>query len=195
MLGTPGTPHTRAQVAGSEALLDALPLPTPQHHQVLLARLTPINTELLSRMRDGAAAGPTDQLPPELLKYAGPAMPIALATLQADMACARHVPLAATDGLMTYIYKKRNLPRNTLNSYRGIRVTSSVGKLCCRALADPIFPVLSDYMEALGPEQFAGRKRHSADMLAVLLDMIISMHGSAPVYILLLDVSKAFGRT
>jgi hypothetical protein len=99
----PGTPHTRAQVAGSEALLDALPLPTPQHHQVLLARLTPINTELLSRMRDGAAAGPTDQLPPELLKYAGPAMPPALATLQADMACARHVPLAATDDLMTYI--------------------------------------------------------------------------------------------
>jgi hypothetical protein len=44
-------------------------------------------------------------------------------------------------------------------------------------------------------EQFAGRKRHSADMLAVLLDMIISMHGSAPVYVILLDVSKAFDRT
>ena len=132
---------------------------------------------------------------PSCSKYAGPAMPPTLATLQADMACARHVPLAATDGLMTYIYKKRNLPRNTLNSYRGIRVTSSAGKLCCRALADPIFPVLSDYAEALGPEQFAGRKHHSADMLAVLLDMIISMHGSAPVYIILLDVSKAFDRT
>ena len=32
-------------------------------------------------------------------------------------------------------------------------------------------------------------------MLAVMLDMIISMHGTAPVYIILLDVSKAFDRT
>ncbi len=60
--------------------------------------------------------------------------------MQADicMACAIYVPQEALDGLMTCIYKKRNLPRSTLDSFRGIRVTSSLGKVSCRILADPI---------------------------------------------------------
>ena len=95
---------------------------------------------------------------------------------------------------MTYIYKKRNLPRSTLDSFRGIRVISSLGKVTCRILADPIFPILDDFLLALGPEQFAGRKHHSADMLAVTLSMLIALHGSAPLYIILLDVKKAFDR-
>ena len=114
--------------------------------------------------------------------------------MQADMACATYVPQEALDGLMTYIYKKRNLPRSTLDSFRGIRVTSSLGKVTCRILADPIFPILDDFLLALGPEQFAGRKHHSADMLAVTLSMLIALHGSAPMYIILLDVKKAFDR-
>jgi hypothetical protein len=155
---------------------------------------TPLNSLLLSKLRDGSAAGPVDGLPPELLKYAGVELALVLATMQADMACATYVPHEALDGLMTYIYKKRNLPRSTLDSFRGIRVTSSLGKVTCRILADPLFPILDDFLLALGPEQFAGRKHHSADMLAVTLSMLIALHGSAPMYIILLDVKKAFDR-
>ena len=98
---TPGNPVTRAQVARSEAALDALPLPTTAPSGTRLS-LTPVNVELLSRLRKGAAAGPTDQLPPELLKHAGPAM--------AHLARPRRIwPAHATGGLMTYIYKKHNL--------------------------------------------------------------------------------------
>ena len=191
----PGTPSTRSEVHRADAFLSQLPSPPAHLHPTLVHKWTPLNSILLSRLRDGSAAGPIDQLPPELLKYAEGDLPPALATLQADMACAGFVPQEAMDGLMTYIYKKRNLPRSTLDSYRGIRVTSSLGKVSCRILADPIFPILEDYLLTLGPEQFAGRKYHSADMLATTLAMLIALHGTAPLYIILLDVKKAFDRT
>ena len=78
---------------------------------------------------------------------------------------------------MTYIYKKRNLPRSTLDSFRGIRVTSSLGKVSCRILADPIFPILEDYLLTLDPDALAA---HRARLRAGLGDLAAALAEPLP---------------
>ena len=90
------------------------------------------------------------------------------------------------------MYKGKNLPRDTLASSRGIRVTSVPGKLIAVAISDPIFPHDQVYEESICQEQFAGRKKHSADLLALILQMIVHCAGNNPLYIILLDIQKAF---
>ena len=156
--------------------------------------MEPVQRLLCARLRVGTAGGPIDRHPPELYKFGPPALHTALAVVGAGFAVARFVPDAAIDGLMSYMHKGRGLPRSSLDSYRGIRCTSVPGKLVCRALASPVVEVNAYFAEALGFEQFAGRRFHSADMLAVLLWTILHLNGSKPLFVVLLDVTKAFDR-
>ena len=189
-----GSPRSRRFVDAASLQLDVLP-PLPYHyHALLVTQMEPVQRLLCARLRVGTAGGPIDRHPPELYKFGPPALHTALAVVGADFAVARFVPDAAIDGLMSYMHKGRGLPRSSLDSYRGIRCTSVPGKLVCRALASPVVEVNAYFAEALGFEQFAGRRFHSADMLAVLLWTILHLNGSKPLFVVLLDVTKAFDR-
>jgi hypothetical protein len=73
---------------------------------------------------------------------------------------------------MSYLYKGKGLPPNLLSSSRGIRVTSVPGKMVATALSDLVFPTDTTFEGCISPEQFAGRKHHSADLLALVLQLM-----------------------
>jgi hypothetical protein len=95
-------------------------------------------------------------------------------------------------GLMNYIHKGKSLPHISLLYFRGLRITSVPGKLIAKAVAHPIFSATAPFRLTIQPEQFAGRKKHSADLLALILQLIISTHRSKALYLILLDIAKAF---
>ena len=62
----PGTPASRHAVQAADEYLALLPPPPAHIHPTLVRKWTPLNSLLLSKLRDGSAAGRVDGLPPEL---------------------------------------------------------------------------------------------------------------------------------
>ena len=180
----------RARVAA--LTLDSAPSITAAQRDALIARWAPFVAELAKKLRNHSAGGPNDRHQPELIKYAPPLFYEAVASFSADCAMGVSFPEALTDGLMSYIHKGHGLPLGLLTNHRGIRCTSCVGKLCVRLMADPIFPLDAKWCESLCPEQFAGRKKHNAGQLDLFISLLLHCGGDAPLYLVLLDISKAF---
>jgi hypothetical protein len=152
--------------------------------------------EWAGQLKNSTAGGPVDEHPPELIKYAPTKFFGALARIAAECCRSEYFPEAALAGLMTYMYKKgKKLSIDTLFSYRGLRCTSVAGKIMAKMVASPIYPrseVSMLHKEQICNEQFAGKRKHSADMMALVLQLIIESSGNEPLYIILIDISKAF---
>ena len=188
----------RMQLLVDEKLQQLDDLPEMKQHEVTaLARDWALRgEEWAEQLKNGTAGGPIDEHPPELIKYAPTDFFGALARIAAEGCRSRYFPEAALAGLMTYMYKKgKKLDINTLFSYRGLRCTSVSGKLMAKMVASPIYPRSETNLlrkEQICDEQFAGKRKHNADMMALVLQLLIEDRGSAATYIILLDVSKAF---
>jgi hypothetical protein len=144
-------------------------------------------------LKDGTASG-LDEVPPELVKHAPYEFFLCSAIFAADAADANYFPLAVEDGWLSLIYKKHNLPRQQINSFRGLRITSVPGKSIASMIADPIFPMDAMSQPAICREQFAGKKRHNADMLALMIQCLKHSRKEKPMYLLLMDIVKAFDK-
>ena len=144
-------------------------------------------------LKDGTSTG-LDDIPPELVKYAPYQLFLCLAIFAADAADLDFFPPEVEDGWLALIYKKHGLPRLRLNSYRGLRITSVPGKSVASMIGDSIFPMRDDVQPAICKEQFAGKRKHSADMLAIMIQFLKHSRGKEPMYLLLMDIAKAFDR-
>ena len=158
----------------------------------LIQEWTPIISNAAQALSNGTAAGATDRIPPELPKHAPPAYFAALATLATDCSSHLYFPDDLQKGVMSYIHKGKSLPHTSLAYFRGLRVTSVPGKLIAKAVAHPIFSATATFNQSIRPEQFAGRRKHSADLLALVLQFILCTHATNPLYLILLDIAKAF---
>jgi hypothetical protein len=148
----------------------------------------------MHKQRDFVAPGP-DAIPAPLIKYG----PYELATAIALFAMAAsdylYFPKAVVDGIISYLFKgKPELSLLLATSYRPIRCTSILGKIVEHLPASSVFPPHSMMQDALPPEQFAGRRGHSAEQLALILHCITYLRHDKPTFVLLLDLSKAFDR-
>ena len=144
-------------------------------------------------LKDGTAAG-LDDVPPELLKYAPYQLFLCLAIFAADAANAEFFPPELEDGWLALIYKKHGLPKHIINSFRGLRITSVPGKAVASMIADPIFPMNGASQPAICKEQFAGKRKHNADMLSLMIQFLLHTRGKKPMYLLLMDIVKAFDK-
>jgi hypothetical protein len=188
----PAQPGVERLVALSNTYL---PEPTSldsKQRTALSQRWTNVSSSKARKLKDGSAAGPEDRIPPELVKHAPVELHSAIAEMTLDCVQHGYFPEQMHMGLMSYLYKGKGLPKAFLSSSRGIRVTSVPGKLVATVLSDLIFPVDATFEESINAEQFAGRKHHSADLLVLVLQLIIHCAGSSPLYIILVDIQKAF---
>ena len=68
-----------------------------------------------------------------------------------------------------------------------------LGKIVERLGGDDIFPSAKDqHSDAICQEQFAGTKRHSAEMAAMILELILQERKDKPTYLLFTDVAAAY---
>jgi hypothetical protein len=150
---------------------------------------------ICSKLKRGSSPGP-DGIPPEFLIHAHPILSTVLATFSFDAESACFFPSTVMASDLLYLYKSgKKLPRASTNSYRPIRCSSVVGKVIERGLTTPFNPLGGDEPDWFSPSQFAGRKGHGADALAFILSMIIHFTQPNPIFLILVDVSKAFDRT
>ena len=92
-----------------------------------------------------------------------------------------------TDGARSFI------PKPKKDTWRGIRVSSILGKIVERLVGNDIFPVSKDqFSDALCKEQFAGVKKHSPEMVAAILELVLQTRHGKPTYIVFTDVAAAY---
>ena len=152
----------------------------------IVDRLLPLCRSLCKATKSGKAAG-LDRVPAELIKFAPESFVLALTIFTADCLSIAYFPNAVTDGALSFI------PKPKKDAWRGIRVSSILGKIVERLVGDDIFPSAKDqHSDAICQEQFAGTKRHSAEMAAMILELILQERKDKPTYLLFTDVAAAY---
>ena len=180
-----GNPKFRSHISASARVLkqqSASPI-TPDESIPLLMGLA-------KKLKDNVASGP-DSIQPELLKHAHENFWTSVAVFLQDASTLNLFPPEVVDGFFQLIYKRKNKPKHLLKSFRHVRMTSVLGKLIERVVANRIFPIHADYQPLICPEQLAGRRHHSSDMLAVVLAVIISVW-RGNLLLLFADAESAF---
>jgi hypothetical protein len=181
--------HIRKEVARVMAIINNTPIPPPNANQTL--HLKNRLTALIRKQKSGI--GP-DKIPVCLLKHASSKLVHAIAATITDCKSIAFYPSQIVDGILTYIHKRHGLATHLLSNFRGIRCTSNPGKLVERAVADPIFRDNSSPISDLCHQQFAGKKKLNAEMLAVILHSIIELRQNKLTLVIFLDISKAFDK-
>ena len=147
-------------------------------------------THALRQIESGKARGP-DNIPNELLKFGGTTMVDSIHLLFQRCQLQAETPTDWNEEFTKLLYKTGT--RMNLDNYRGISLTSNVGKLFPKILAVR----LSDTAEQLHwlPESQNGSRqsRRQEDQLFLLQTIIdIQKINKAPLYLAFMDVRKAF---
>jgi hypothetical protein len=96
---------------------------------------------------------------------------------------------------LTHIHKGKGLPLDVKGHFRPVRCISHLGKVVERSLLCPINPLDGDPAGWFYYGQYAGRKRHSAEALAFILQLLIDYTSPNPLFLVFVDISKAFDHT
>jgi len=145
--------------------------------------------KIISSFKNGKSQDPSN-LTAEHLKYAGDNTINLLAQIINYMLTTKYVPSALTKGILTPILKKQK-DKTSANNYRGITVTSILCKLLEKVWllrAEPILDPKQNQMQ----RGFTKNTSPSNAALLVTESINEAKDKKEPIYVTLLDVSKAF---
>lgn len=160
----------------------------------------------LGQCANGKAPG-TDGLPYEVYKVLWAALgPLLLAATNAAYVAAQAtaaddtgqtvaaaLPPSWREGVITLIYKGRDLPRTTLGSYRPITLLNADYKIISKAISNRLQPALNDVIDPLQTAFLAGRDIRDNVLYHQFLAEWLHASGQ-PAALLLLDIEKAYDR-
>ena len=154
---------------------------------------TPVEVDevkkLIISFKNGKSQDPS-HITAEHLKYTGENMLLLLTNIINYMLTSTYIPDELMRGILTPILKKKK-DKTRPDNYRGITVTSVIGKLLEKAWLLKADPILSKIQN---PMQRGFTKLNSPSNAALLVTESINeaKENKKPVYVTLLDVSKAF---
>ena len=144
----------------------------------------------IKRLKKGTSAG-SDNLTSEHFIYAHENVCVLLSLLFNAMLIHNYLPLKFMDTVLIPILKDTKGDITDCNNYRPIAITCIMSKILETV-------ILLKYQNILSStdNQFAFKKKHSADQCIFILKEIIDFYTSnmSPVYICFMDASKAFDR-
>ena len=143
----------------------------------------------ISKLKCARAAG-ADDISPELLKYAGPSLAVALHSLFLQVWKSGHVPAGWRDGVIVSIYKGKG-SRSTCSSYRPITLLSVPGKVFAQVLLQRIQPLL---LSRRRPQQSGFTPSRSTMDAVLALRLLASLHREfdRPLNVAYVDIKAAF---
>ena len=169
-------------------------LESQQCHQEAFLRALPTLHSLeraFRRCKPHRAAGP-DLLPPELGRYATRWMAHYLAPLFMKCCLYTTEPVQFKGGILHEIWKRRG-PTSKADSYRGILVSSHVGKTFHNVFREPTLTWHADTADAL---QFGGRQHQGVDFATHTLQSFLQLTAThkRSCGVFFLDIKSAYYR-
>lgn len=156
----------------------------------------------LSSCLNGTAPG-SDGLPYEVYRILWPLLgPLLLAaanvafmqgSVESGAAAADSLPLSWREGVISLIYKGKDLPRPHLSSYRPITLLQCDYKLVCKAISNRLQPALDYLVDPLQTAFISGRDIRDNILYHLALAEWVR-HSEQPAALLMLDVEKAYDR-
>lgn len=132
-----------------------------------------------------------DLLGPLLLEAANVAF--TQGSVESGAEAAASLPRSWREGIITLIYKGRNLPRPELPSYRPITLLQCDYKIICKAISNRLQPALDFIINALQTAFISGRDIRDNIMYHLALAEWVQ-HSQQPAALLMLDIEKAYDR-
>ena len=185
-------PMTRKQPSSAENT-DGIKIAVIQDLCKSAENSSPVKTDdlkkLINSFKNGKSQDPS-HITAEHLKYTGENMLLLLTNVINYMLTSTYIPDELVSGILTPILKKKK-DKTCPDNYRGITVTSVFGKLLEKAWLLKADPILSKIQN---PMQRGFTKCTSPSNAALLVTESINeaKENKKPMYVTLLDVSKAF---
>jgi hypothetical protein len=150
----------------------------------------------VAKLKIGKAPGP-DCITNEHIRLAGEKLYTHLAVLFNNVITQEYLPIAYRSGHVILMYKRNSKDKRDPSNYRGITLTSCLGKLLEKIILNRIQTCLNQANVQFPHElQFGFRTAYGATPAAYMLNECISyfVNNGSPVYASFLDNAKAFDK-